>query len=288
MSPSAQSKAPESDGPQWQEPVAHVHAPDLCSVTHDGSPLDGRPYGGAVEAAGEPAGVSDAAAHDKRVQHVTDPTASLLADLDALLGVTHGPVPDLANAGPAAATRMLMINAVRRHGRYIGGAAPYGYRLTYDQPHHNPGKATRGERQGHFEPEPAQAPILQEIFDRILAGDGQTTLIHDLTRRAVPPPTGRRPTGWTAQAIHDPGQPALHRLRVLASFRRPPHLGLRRRPTGSRCDRTAPCTRPSSRSRASSRWPRCDPGQPGRATVAPASRNPFCYTGSTALSAAAP
>lgn len=93
------------------------------------------------------------------------------------------------------------MNAVRRDGRYIGGAAPYGYRLTHDRPHHNPGKAIRGQRRAHLEPDRDRAPILQEIFHRILAGDGQTTLIDDLTRRAVPSPTGRGSAGWTAQAI---------------------------------------------------------------------------------------
>lgn len=63
-----------------------------------------------------------------------------------------------------------MINAVRRGGRCIGGAAPYGYRVTHDQPHHNPGKATRGERHALLRPDQDQAPILQEIVRRTLAG----------------------------------------------------------------------------------------------------------------------
>lgn len=124
-----------------------------------------------------------------------------MADLDPLLGVAHGPVPDLADAGPATATRTLMIDAIRQGGRYISGAAPYGYRVTHDQPHPNPGKATRGGRRALLRPDQDQAPILQEIVLRTLAGDGQTTLIHDLTRRAILPPTGRGPAGWTVQAI---------------------------------------------------------------------------------------
>ncbi len=46
-----------------------------------------------------------------------------------------------------------------------------------------------------------QAPILQEIFHRILAGYGHTTLINHLTQRAVPPPTRRGSAGWNVKAI---------------------------------------------------------------------------------------
>lgn len=94
-----------------------------------------------------------------------------------------------------------MINAVRRDERYIGGDAPYGCRLIHNQPHHNPGKAIRGERRAHLEPDRDQAPILQEIFHRIVAGDGHTTLINHLTQRGVPPPTRRGSAGWTVKAI---------------------------------------------------------------------------------------
>ena len=148
-----------------------------------------------------PREVIGTAAHDKRVQPEPDPSSHPLADLDALLGVTHGPVPGIAGSDSATATRTLMINAVRRDGRYIGGAAPYGYRLIHDQPHQNPGKAIRGERRAHLEPDRDQAPILQEIFHRILAGDGHTTLINHLTQRGVPPPTRRGSAGWTVKAI---------------------------------------------------------------------------------------
>ncbi|WP_395728697.1 hypothetical protein [Nakamurella sp.] len=123
------------------------------------------------------------------------PATKHLAELDALLGVIHGPVLGPIGADAATAARTLMINAVRRDHRYIGGAAPYGYRLIHDQPHPNSGKVIRGQRRAQLEPDRDQAAILQEIFHRILAGDGHTTLINHLTARAEPLPTRRGSAG---------------------------------------------------------------------------------------------
>lgn len=90
--------------------------------------------------------------HEKGVQPEPAPATKHLAELDALLGVIHGPVLGPVGSDPATAARTLMINAVRRDGRYIGGAAPYGYRLIHDQPHHNSGKAIRGHGEPNSNP----------------------------------------------------------------------------------------------------------------------------------------
>lgn len=63
------------------------------------------------------------------------------------------------------------------------GKLPYGYRRVYDE--------TTGRLLQQV-PDEAQAPVVREIFERVLAGDGVRTIAYDLSDRQVPPP--RPPT----------------------------------------------------------------------------------------------
>ena len=52
----------------------------------------------------------------------------------------------------AAAARTLMVDAVRRHGRNMGGSAPFDCCLVDDRAHHNPGKAAGANDKGSCDP----------------------------------------------------------------------------------------------------------------------------------------
>ena len=70
-------------------------------------------------------------------------------------------------------TRLRVTNAVRahaKHGRWLGGRPPYGYRLGDLGPHPNPSKAASGARLHQLEVDPETAPIVRRIFAMYLSG----------------------------------------------------------------------------------------------------------------------
>lgn len=71
------------------------------------------------------------------------------------------------------------------------GRQAYGYRIVRDE--------KTGRTVGR-EPDPDEAPIVRELFDRIMAGDSTYKLAHDMNERGVPVP-GRAAQTWTPQNI---------------------------------------------------------------------------------------
>jgi site-specific DNA recombinase len=79
------------------------------------------------------------------------------------------------------------------------GPAPYGYRRVFD-PHTGASSAQ--------EPDPVEAPVVVDIFRRIMAGEALTALAADLNGRGTLPRPRRRPGAaepstapWTAQTL---------------------------------------------------------------------------------------
>ncbi len=74
-----------------------------------------------------------------------------------------------------------------------GGRPPYGYRLKHE-PHTNPIRAAAGETKSRLEIEPAEAPIVREIFTLWATKERGVTAIADLlNERRVPCPTATNP-----------------------------------------------------------------------------------------------
>ncbi len=74
-----------------------------------------------------------------------------------------------------------------RQGYRNGGRAPYGYRLERE-PHPDPRRARAGDRKSRLVPDPDQAQVVAEIFDRYLAGWGFKEIANHLNRPSGPPP----------------------------------------------------------------------------------------------------
>ncbi len=74
-----------------------------------------------------------------------------------------------------------------RQGYRNGGRAPYGYRLEWE-PHPNPARARVGDRKSRLVPDPEQAPVIVEIYERYLAGFGFREVADHLNRPGGPPP----------------------------------------------------------------------------------------------------
>ena len=81
------------------------------------------------------------------------------------------------------------VDYLRRNQRYPGGNLPYGYRPV---PH--PSGAGRA-----LELEPTEAAVVQELTQRVLAGESLYSLSQDLNRRGVPT---RRGTKWSITALN--------------------------------------------------------------------------------------
>lgn len=73
-------------------------------------------------------------------------------------------------------------------GYWHGGVRPYGYRPVVDPDADD----RRGKRRTVLEVDPAEAEIVREIADRILAGDPPGRIAVDLNRRSVPTVKGSR------------------------------------------------------------------------------------------------
>jgi site-specific DNA recombinase len=74
-----------------------------------------------------------------------------------------------------------------RQGYRNGGRAPYGYRLRREA-HPDPRRARAGDHKSRLEPDPEQAPVIVEIFERYLAGWGFKEITNHLNRAGGPPP----------------------------------------------------------------------------------------------------
>ncbi|MCI2046186.1 MAG: recombinase family protein [Faecalibacterium sp.] len=84
---------------------------------------------------------------------------------------------------------------LQRAGKYLGGAAPYGYRIDPDNKY-------------HIVPDADTAPVVQRIYRSFLAGETRTYIAKCLTREGIPTPaaekkmTGRPFTGvWNATTL---------------------------------------------------------------------------------------
>lgn len=86
-----------------------------------------------------------------------------------------------------------MADQVERHGRFMGGRPPYGYRLVDAGPHPNPAKASDGKRLHRLEVDPVAAPIVARIFAEYVAGRGLYMIAEGLTRDGIPSPAAYDP-----------------------------------------------------------------------------------------------
>jgi hypothetical protein len=90
-------------------------------------------------------------------------------------------------------------NAGRAHVKsgersWMGGRAPYGYRLELtDEPHPNPAKARDGVRLKRLVVEPTEAAVVRDIFERYAAGHGVRAICRWLDAEGVPTPLRTRP-----------------------------------------------------------------------------------------------
>ncbi|WIM98647.1 recombinase family protein [Actinoplanes oblitus] len=97
----------------------------------------------------------------------------------------------------------------RDEGRYLGGRAPYGYRLVDAGRHPNPLHARWGRRLRRLHPDPATARHVRWIFKQRLAGHSRPAIAAMLTARGIPCPSATDParnphrTGieWSPRAV---------------------------------------------------------------------------------------
>jgi len=102
------------------------------------------------------------------------------------------------------------MEAQARSGRWLGGRAPYGYRVVdTDEPHPNPAKAALGIKLRRLEPDPRTAPVVQRIFTLYLDGHGYKHIARVLTDEGMMSPSAVDPTrnrhrpqhAWAASAV---------------------------------------------------------------------------------------
>ncbi len=73
-----------------------------------------------------------------------------------------------------------------RQGYRNGGRAPYGYKLKHE-PHPDPARARAGDQKSRLVPDPEQAPVIAEMFERYLSGWGFKEIANHLNRPGGPP-----------------------------------------------------------------------------------------------------
>lgn len=71
------------------------------------------------------------------------------------------------------------LRILKKQGKYLGGAAPYGYRIDPADKY-------------HLLPDPETAPVVRQIFRQFLAGQNRTQIAGELTRLGVPSPARRK------------------------------------------------------------------------------------------------
>jgi len=74
-----------------------------------------------------------------------------------------------------------------KQGYRNGGRAPYGYRLRHE-PHPDPARARAGDTKSRLVPDPEQAPVIAEMFQRFLSGSGYAEIANHLNRPGGPAP----------------------------------------------------------------------------------------------------
>jgi DNA invertase Pin-like site-specific DNA recombinase len=154
-----------------------------------------------------------------------------------------------------------------RQGFRNGGRAAYGYRLRHEA-HPDPARAKAGDTKSRLVVDPAQAPVIAEMFDRFLAGAGYKEIANELNRPGGPPPPShvdskRNTSGkWAKTAIKSmlenptyTGRLYWNRLDSRAHKQGVGPVVRREQENGSR--RTSTTRRWSQRSSSSGRRPRC-------------------------------
>ncbi|WP_231648452.1 recombinase family protein [Saccharothrix sp. NRRL B-16348] len=94
-------------------------------------------------------------------------------------------------------------------GRFLGGRAPYGYRLVESGAHPRLADARRGRMTYRLEVDPETAPVVRWLFAERLTGRSVDSLVRDLNERGVPCPaahdaernTHRIRRRWTVETV---------------------------------------------------------------------------------------
>jgi DNA invertase Pin-like site-specific DNA recombinase len=95
--------------------------------------------------------------------------------------------------------RAAMQALTRTEGRFIGGQAPYGYRLVDAGPHPHPRKAATGQRIHRLDLDPNTAPTVRRIFTDYLNGMRIRALATQLNQQRIDPPGQAR--SWSSRAV---------------------------------------------------------------------------------------
>jgi hypothetical protein len=146
-------------------------------------------------------------AYKGRVYNLADTNDRFVTGLDALLDERY------ADEVRDRVMRGLRTSLARNTAR---GKIPFGYKRIYD-----PGTGAMTAQV----PDPKTAPIVRELFNRIVAGDGLYTIAADFNRRGVPTPQEHRDArrgvadvvrgGWTSSKIRrQVGNPQIAGFRV--------------------------------------------------------------------------
>ncbi|WP_461124367.1 recombinase family protein [Saccharothrix stipae] len=104
---------------------------------------------------------------------------------------------------------MAAMRALTEEVRYLGGRAPYGYRLVEAGLHPHPAGARRGRNVTRLEPGPNTVPTVRWLFAERLAGRSIEDLVETLNQRRTPCPaehdparnTHRAGRRWTAETV---------------------------------------------------------------------------------------
>ncbi|MBB5803583.1 DNA invertase Pin-like site-specific DNA recombinase [Saccharothrix ecbatanensis] len=101
------------------------------------------------------------------------------------------------------------MRTLTEEGRYLGGRAPYGYRLVDAGLHPHPAGARRGRNVVRLEPDPETAPTVRWLFAERQAGRSIDTLAEILNQQHTPCPSAHDPQRnthrtrrrWTAETV---------------------------------------------------------------------------------------
>jgi DNA invertase Pin-like site-specific DNA recombinase len=114
-----------------------------------------------------------------------DPAIGSLEELMALLGILSK--REIVRARIRTMTSMTILT--EKQGRFLGGRAPFGYRLVPIKPHPNPTHARWGRMQLGLAPDPTTAPIVEWMFAQRLAAISYARIARALNDAHIPPPS---------------------------------------------------------------------------------------------------